>query len=122
MKKELNRRSFMNGMAALGTMGLLGLNGIKANAAQQLPTHQRKDSKMSNGLILFGVDGLDPEICQTMMKAGDLPNLSRLASRGSFRPLGTSNPPQSPVAWASMATSLNPGRHGVYDFLTRNSG
>jgi len=34
--------------------------------------------------------------------------------------LGTTTPPQSPVAWSSFATCKNPGGHGIYDYLRRN--
>ena len=35
--------------------------------------------------------------------------------------LPTTNPAQSPVAWSSFATGLNPGEHGIFDFLRRNT-
>jgi hypothetical protein len=54
------------------------------------------------------------------MAEGKLPNLARLAREGTFKPLGTTNPPESPVAWASFATGLNPGGTGIYDFLKRD--
>ena len=75
---------------------------------------------MTPGVIVFGVDGLDPVICREMMASGDLPALSGLAAQGSFLPLKSTDPPQSPVVWGSMATSVNPGRHGLFDFLHRN--
>jgi predicted AlkP superfamily phosphohydrolase/phosphomutase len=37
-----------------------------------------------------------------------------------MRRLGTTTPPQSPVAWATFATSLNPGSHGIFDFIGRD--
>ena len=45
------------------------------------------------------------------------PNLSRLASTGGFMPLQTSLPPQSPVAWSTFITGMDPGSHGIFDFL-----
>ncbi|MFP4040926.1 MAG: alkaline phosphatase family protein [Desulfosudaceae bacterium] len=70
--------------------------------------------------IVLGIDGLDPVLMKQMMSAGDLPHFARLARTGVFSPLATSNPPQSPVAWSSLATGHNPGRHGLFDFLTRD--
>jgi predicted AlkP superfamily phosphohydrolase/phosphomutase len=32
-------------------------------------------------------------------------------------PLGTSIPPQSPVAWSNFITGMDPGGHGLFDFL-----
>ena len=31
-------------------------------------------------------------------------------------------PPQSPVAWSSIITGMNPGGHGIFDFIHRNPG
>ncbi|RJQ21749.1 MAG: phosphodiesterase [Nitrospiraceae bacterium] len=69
--------------------------------------------------ILLGIDGLDPKILSLLMQQGDLPNFSKLRGAGAYSPLMTSNPAQSPVAWASIATGNNPGYHGVFDFLNR---
>ena len=71
--------------------------------------------------IILGFDGMDPVLAERWMDKGKLPNFSRLRDMGSFRALGTSNPPQSPVAWSSFATGLNPGQHGIYDFLRRDT-
>ncbi len=70
--------------------------------------------------MVLGFDGADPNLLSKWMKEGKLPNLSRLAQKGTFRPLGTTNPPESPVAWASFATGLNPGGTGIFDFLRRD--
>jgi hypothetical protein len=49
-----------------------------------------------------------------------LPNLRRLRDRGSFSRLGTTTPPQSPVAWSTFITGLEPGEHGIFDFVHRD--
>ncbi|MDO8281261.1 MAG: alkaline phosphatase family protein [Thermodesulfovibrionia bacterium] len=72
-------------------------------------------------VILLGMDGLDPRILSALMKKGELPNFSNLSKSGSFSSLATSNPAQSPVAWASIATGNNPGYHGVFDFIGRRA-
>jgi predicted AlkP superfamily phosphohydrolase/phosphomutase len=71
-------------------------------------------------VVVLGFDGADPNLMSQWMAAGKLPNLARLARTGTFKPLGTTNPPESPVAWASFATGLNPGGTGIFDFLTRD--
>ncbi len=40
--------------------------------------------------------------------------------RGNYRPLATSVPPLSPVAWANFITGMNPGGHGIFDFIHRD--
>lgn len=71
-------------------------------------------------VIILGFDGVDPDIVQTMMDNGELPNLKQLAAVGTFKPLASSNPPQSPTAWSSFSTCRTPLNHGIFDFLKRN--
>lgn len=71
-------------------------------------------------VVILGFDGVDPGVASTMMEAGELPNLTKLKTSGSFQPLGSSNPPQSPTAWSSFATCKSPLNHGIYDFLRRD--
>ena len=75
---------------------------------------------VSTQVVVLGFDGADPNLLSKWAGQGKLPNLARLAKTGTFRPLGTTNPPESPVAWASFATGLNPGGTGIFDFLKRD--
>jgi len=74
-------------------------------------------------VIVLGLDGLDPLLCEKFMSEGKLPNFKKLAEQGSFLRLKTSLPAMSPVAWSCFATGVNPGKHNIFDFLTpdRNS-
>jgi predicted AlkP superfamily phosphohydrolase/phosphomutase len=72
------------------------------------------------GVFIMGVDGVDPVILERMMKEGQLPNFQQLAQHGTFQSLGTSNPPQSPVAWSNFVTGMDPGGHGIFDFVHRD--
>ena len=69
-------------------------------------------------LIVLGIDGMDPGFLEHHW--ADLPNLDRLRREGGFRRLGTTIPPQSPVAWSTFITGLDPGGHGIFDFVHRN--
>jgi predicted AlkP superfamily phosphohydrolase/phosphomutase len=71
-------------------------------------------------VIVLGFDGLDPTLVSDLMARGKLPNFARLAAQGTFSPLGTTIPPQSPVAWSTFTTGLDPGAHGVFDFIHRD--
>lgn len=77
-------------------------------------------AKAREKAIFLGIDGLDHAMMSDMIRAGALPNFASLADLGVFSRLQTSNPAQSPVAWSSMATGNNPGKHGLFDFLIRN--
>ncbi|HEY9140044.1 MAG TPA: alkaline phosphatase family protein [Bryobacteraceae bacterium] len=70
--------------------------------------------------IFLGFDGLDPAITERLMTEGRLPNLARLRDRGSYRRLRTTFPALSPVAWSTFATGVNPAKHNIFDFLSRD--
>jgi predicted AlkP superfamily phosphohydrolase/phosphomutase len=71
-------------------------------------------------VVVIGLDGMDPGITTRFLREGRLPHLQKLAEQGAFRPLDTSNPSMSPVAWSTFATGVDPSRHGIYDFITRD--
>ena len=70
--------------------------------------------------VILGLDGLEPSLVEKYMTAGKLPNLTRLSEKGCYRKLGTTAPPLSPVAWSTFLTGCNPGKHRIFDFLTRD--
>ena len=73
-------------------------------------------------ILVLGIDGMDPKITNQLMQEGKLPNFAKLSQQGSFINLNTSYPPQSPVAWTSIATGVNPGKHNIFDFIRREPG
>lgn len=71
-------------------------------------------------VVIIGFDGADPVMTEEWMAEGLLPNLAKLKEEGVFSPLGTTNPPQTPVSWSSFATGKDPGQTGIFDFLLRD--
>lgn len=74
-------------------------------------------------MVVLGIDGMDPDILQDVMERHPegMANFHRLAKMGQgVRELGTSTPPQSPVAWSNFITGRRPGGHGVFDFIHRD--
>ena len=69
--------------------------------------------------IIAGFDAFDPNQFERMTEAGKLPNLSKFVQADGYRHFSVANPPQSEVSWTSIATGLNPGGHGIFDFLHR---
>ena len=69
-------------------------------------------------VVILGLDGMDHGLTETMLEDGKLPHLAGLRDRGCFKPLGTTVPPLSPVAWSTFQTGVNPGKHNIFDFLT----
>jgi predicted AlkP superfamily phosphohydrolase/phosphomutase len=95
----------------LALLGLLALGLPFAAAAQESPSPK---------LIILGFDGADADLARQWMDEGKLPNLAKLRAGGTFSPLRSTIPSQTPVSWSTFATGLSPGRHGIFDFLKRN--
>ncbi len=57
---------------------------------------------------------------ERLIAAGDLPHLARLRGQTGLGRVATTRPAQTPVAWSTFATGLNPGGHGVFDFIRRD--
>jgi predicted AlkP superfamily phosphohydrolase/phosphomutase len=72
-------------------------------------------------VLVLGFDGMDPNLLQDFLDEGLLPNFQRFLDRGAqFQPLGTSIPPQSPVAWSCFTAGTDPGGTGIFDFIHRD--
>lgn len=71
-------------------------------------------------VVIVGLDGLEPTLTEKYLDEGLLPNLAKLKERGGYQRLRTTCPPLSPVAWSSFATGSNPGKHNIFDFISRD--
>lgn len=70
--------------------------------------------------LILGLDGATLDLALPWSKAGHLPNLHQLMQAGSYGPLRSVMPVLSSAAWVSFMTGMNPGKHGVYDFVQRD--
>lgn len=71
-------------------------------------------------VVVIGGDGMEPALLERWMASGDLPNFARLRAQGTYSRLRTTIPAESPVAWSSFISGKNPGKTGIFDFLTRS--
>ena len=74
-------------------------------------------------VMVLGIDGMDPDILKDVIEEVPelMPNFRWLiAQADGIQVLGTSCPPQSPVAWSNFITGMDPGGHGLYDFIHRD--
>ncbi len=110
---RINRREFIKLGLTAGSLLALGTSpGLAIKAFGKKETSKK--------VLILGFDGLDARLMRLWMEEGKLPNFQRLASRGDFRSLQTSIPPQSPVAWSNFITGTDPGGHGIFDFVHRD--
>src|SRR5438552_1997799 len=92
--------------------------GLLAAMALATPGCNLAQRPFPKKLIVLGIDGMDPGFLERHWES--LPNLDRLRREGDFKRLGTTIPPQSPVAWSTFITGLDPGGHGIFDFVHRD--
>ncbi len=91
-----------------------------ALACSRAPGDATPVRRAKQRVFVMGFDGMDPTLARKWMDEGKLPNLKRLADEGTFATLGSTLPSESPTAWSSFATGVNPGKHNIYDFLIRD--
>lgn len=72
--------------------------------------------------LVIGLDGATWKLLRPWMAAGELPTLQALVDQGVSGDLISVVPFLSPPAWTSLVTGVNPGKHGIYDFLRRLPG
>jgi predicted AlkP superfamily phosphohydrolase/phosphomutase len=109
----INRRDFIKLGLATGAAAALG-------GSPELVSRVLGQKSTQKKLIILGFDGMDPHLVNVWMNQGDLPALTKLRNAGTFALLETGNPPQSPVAWSNFITGMDPGGHGVFDFMHRD--
>jgi predicted AlkP superfamily phosphohydrolase/phosphomutase len=70
--------------------------------------------------LILGFDAFDPNMFEQLSAQGRLPHLTRYAEQNGYARFSVANPPQSEVSWTSIATGMNPGGHGIFDFVHRD--
>jgi len=68
--------------------------------------------------LLLGLDGVCRPVLDPLCRDGITPTVADLLERGTNAALTSQLPPWTPSAWPSLYTGVNPGKHGVYGFLT----
>lgn len=112
--KTIDRREFLRRIAMTSAILATGLH-TSAVRGKARPPMRGAGKKV----IVLGFDGMDPLLCNKLIAQGKLLNFEKLKKLGGYSPLGTSLPPQSPVAWSNVTIGANPGKHGIFSFVQR---
>jgi len=105
-------------MIIRGPVALVAL--LVLAAAVLSPSNRTLGASPRQRIYILGFDGMDFHLAERYLAEGKLPNLAWMKEHGSMRRLETTNPAQSPVAWSTFSTGMNPGKTRIYDFLRRN--
>ena len=77
---------------------------------------------MSNKVLIIGLDGATFDLLKPWMAEGHMPYLKRLMDTGAHGELESTMPPLTAAACVSFATGVNPGKHGLFDFVFPRNG
>ena len=73
-------------------------------------------------VLILGLDGSTWDLFSGFAEDGTMPNLASYLDRGASSDLVTVVPPVTATSWTTFFTGLNPGKHGVFEFLLRRKG
>ncbi len=68
--------------------------------------------------LLIGIDAACERVLEPFFDADELPTLASIFETGASGPLESQIPPWTASAWPSLYTGTNPGKHGVFSFLS----
>lgn len=103
-------------VSVAGAFGILGL--VLVSACSSPPDESSASDLPTSRLIVLGIDGLDPDVVQTLIDEGKTPNFERLANDGVFGVMDSAPPLLSPIIWTTIATGRTPSEHGIGHFTT----
>ncbi|MEW5867166.1 MAG: alkaline phosphatase family protein [Bacillota bacterium] len=78
--------------------------------------------KIPERAIVIGIDGAMLSLAERFMKDGAMPNLRRLAEKGTYSESLPSIPVDTPTNWTTIATGAEPVTHGILSFTAHRAG
>ena len=66
--------------------------------------------------VIIGLDGVPFEMIVAMAASGVMPNIQRITGAGVIRRITSTIPDISSVAWSSIITGCDAGKHGIFGF------
>lgn len=79
-------------------------------------------SKLEPGrVIVIGLDGVSMKLAEPLIAEGRMPNLAKLAAWGAWGVLRSELPSLSPRVWTTIATGMDPLRHGISGWVFKDA-
>lgn len=78
-----------------------------------------KNNSDSNRVLVIGLDGATFDLITPWVQQGLLPNVSRFMAEGCHAELRSIYNATSPLAWSTIVTGYNPGKHGIFYFTEK---
>jgi predicted AlkP superfamily phosphohydrolase/phosphomutase len=75
-----------------------------------------KDHQLERKVAVIGLDGMSWPLLNKLLEDDAMPTLQSVLDKAVKGILKSTIPPLTPPAWTSIATGVNPGKHGVFDF------
>lgn len=73
-------------------------------------------------VIVIGLDGATWDLLRPWIDKGELPSIGKLVNQGVWANLKSTYPFFTGPAWTSFSTGRNPGKHGIFDFVSVKNG
>ncbi|MEE8305116.1 MAG: alkaline phosphatase family protein [Candidatus Tectomicrobia bacterium] len=81
---------------------------------------KRSQTNIQPKVFIIGLDGATFDLIKPWAAAGKLPTFKHLLHIGVHASLESVIPPITPPAWTSFMTGMNPGKHGLFNFIEYN--
>lgn len=75
--------------------------------------------KKNKRLIIIGWDGATYDVLKPLIDSGRMPNTKAMMENGASGIMESVDPPYTGPAWATFATGMNPGKHGLFSWKGR---
>ena len=82
-----------------------------------LPDTEKIDKESNPELIVFAIDALRPEIVDSLISQGELPNLQGLIETGAYGPFLSEKPMMSPILWTMIGSGYKREKIGLDGFF-----
>ena len=82
----------------------------------------KKRKEKEKKAVVLGIDGVPYSLLKRFIDEGLMPNLAKLAVKGTLSNMTASIPEVSSTSWSTFMTGVNPGKHGIYGFMELQKG